>query len=691
MQNQFQLLIQNILSNKYSFLPEAIKQFNLDAESENEVLKSINISFLIMLAGSNHSQYKNAKDFIEKLHKQDRYKQIAEFYLNGNNLVLKEFEAHLEKEPDVVDRLKELNEMSFESHNEEQIRELFWSVFFPQGIDLMDADKRREKVNQLREIRKIDIINLNANPILNPSREIIFTSNVLLTKPLDESYFNDDDLSDDLKNHIKSVGSEKQKYWYDHPIPIGIAPEKNEVLHGLKGLSEMLSFEKSRGNANKNDKLNCLLSVSVTHDGLHNIAKEYLTNEIKKSKSIKDINIYIFTENETEQLIEEILSQIVNSFPELEKTELKKLNTVFGVDGEYGRHYSFLKAITAFWQVFVDEKVKGTFKIDLDQVFPNKEQVEQSEASVFEHFKSPLWGAKGRDAHGNNIDLSMIAGALVNESDIDKALYYPDVRFPTNSKINADEYVFFSRLPQSLSTEAEMMEKYKSENIDGENTVISRIHVTGGTNGILINALKKYRPFTPSFIGRAEDQAYIMSVLFESPCYLRYLHKSGLIMRHDKNSFAGEAIKAAETGKIIGDYLRILLFSFYAKMLPWSVNRIKSELDPFTGCFISDIPYTIVYLRFALLICSLFNNENDENQFKAIRLINEGIPRLLNQINIIESKNNRLQKQFIDESISWYLFYDILDIAEKQIKSKDNLMLDIKTKAEKIIQNSKII
>ena len=235
-----------------------------------------------------------------------------------------------------------------------------------------------------------------------------------------------------------------------------------------------------------------------------------------------------------------------------------------------------------------------------------------------------------------------------------------------------------------------MMEKYNSEPIDGEDSVISRVHVTGGTNGILINALRNYRPFTPSFIGRAEDQAYLMSVLFEGPTYLRYLHKSGLIMRHDKHSFAGEAIKAAETGKIIGDYIRILIFSHYAKMLPWSINRIKSELDPFTGCFISNMPNTVVYLRFALFINSLFNSEIEVDKVKAKQIMHEGIPRLNNLTKDLKKNSSLFKQKYLSESNGWHLFYDILDIAEKRIKENDTWMLNIKTKLKAIIENTKI-
>jgi hypothetical protein len=691
MKNQFELFVQNLFSNKYNILPDLTNKFCPDAENETNILESLNISFLILLSGSGNSLYKSAKKYINNLRKNNKYKLFAEFYLKGIKLVSNEIKHCIDNEPSITNKFEKLNNVRFDSHNYEQIIEHFWSIFFPEGIDLLNSDKRREKVDQLRETKKINITELNNSPVLNPCKELLFTSNVLLTTPLDSDYLKNYNLSDNIKEQIKSISSEKQKYWYDHPIPFGINPEKNEVIYGLKGLTELLSFEKSIGNAAKNEKLNCLLSVSVTHKRLHKIAKEYLTEEIKKSKSIKDLNIYVFTEKETEQLIAEILIPIAKRYLDIEESELENLCNIFGVDGEYGRHYSFLKAIAALWQVFIDNEIKGTFKIDLDQVFPNKELKAQSKSSTFEHFKSPLWGAKGRDAHGNNVYLSMIAGALVNESDIEKSLYYPDVRFPKSTDINPDEYIFYSRLPQALSTEAEMMEKYNSDKINGENIVLSRVHVTGGTNGILINALRKYRPFTPSFIGRAEDQAYLMSVLFEHPSYLRYLHKSGLIMRHDKHSFAGKAIKEAETGKIIGDYVRILLFSYYAKMLPWSINRIKAELDPFTGCFISRLPYAVVYLRFVMLICSHFNTENEKNKIKATRLIKEGIPRLNSLMENLENRDNDLQKKYINESRSWHLFYDILDIAEKQIKSKNKWVIEIRKKAIKLFDSIKIM
>ena len=69
-----------------------------------------------------------------------------------------------------------------------------------------------------------------------------------------------------------------------------------------------------------------------------------------------------------------------------------------------------------------------------------------------------------------------------------------DVPYPEKMP-EGEEKVFFKQYPMALSTEAEMdLRNYSSSGI-----CQMRYHVTGGTNGILNKALRKYRPFTPTF------------------------------------------------------------------------------------------------------------------------------------------------------------------------------------------------
>jgi hypothetical protein len=540
----------------------------------------------------------------------------------------------------------------------------------------------------MREKRKITITRLNHKPIVDPVREVLFTSNILITIPSAEKNINELPVNSHLKKRLQLIIREEQMYWYDHPIPIGVAPEQNEILHGLEGLDKAVEFEKQKGKVERDARLNCVLSVSVTHEGLQNIVKEYLEDELKREKNIRNLNIFVITEEDTIRMIQEIIIPAAQKFAGIE--DHGPLFEVIGVDGEYGRHFSFLKAIAAFWEVFIDRGVKGTFKIDLDQVFPQEELVEQSGFSALEHLKTPLWGAEGVDSEGNNVELGMIAGALVNEKDIRHSLFYPDVRFP-DREIKGDELIFNSTLPQALSTEAEMMTRYSVKGIDGKNQCLQRIHVTGGTSGVLIDSLRKYRPFTPTFIGRAEDQAYILSILFDGKDrQLRYVHKDGLIMRHDKKAFAGEAMKAAAIGKLIGDYVRILMFSHYVRALPWSFQSVKNAIDPFTGCFVSRIPLTVVYLRFALKAASFFEKSTEESIEKGFEFLQLGIRRLHEAIQGLTREPNPLIAQFRNEKQGWNIFYDVLDRVEKRIQEGDLFSHELLDKAKTLIRNCRI-
>jgi hypothetical protein len=285
-----------------------------------------------------------------------------------------------------------------------------------------------------------------------------------------------------------------------------------------------------------------------------------------------------------------------------------------------------------------------------------------------EHFKTNLWGAKGKNWKGEDIDMSMIAGALINQADWeqnDKKLFVADVKMPpADKKLAADENVFFSTLPQAISTEAEMMTKYDKG--DATDEVIQRIHVTGGTNGILVDALFKFRPFAPSWIGRAEDQSYIFSTLGKAGDKIGYVHKPGLIMRHDKEAFAMEAMEAAKIGKMVGDYERILLFSEYSQICAGSAGfgKVKELVDPFTGCFCVPIPFTTMFLRFAMKALS-FVQEGKAGDATDFTVMGSGrVDGCLDFVKKGANGKSKLQESFEAEQKAWDQFYDCLKAAK---------------------------
>ena len=684
--DRFEAILYRLFGSKTSdssfsvFDPES--QLRIDASGKTEIAQSLNASFIILLAGRNHPLHEKAKTFLSNIEKLPEWEPVVRFYFKGIESIRTEIETTAYNDSLFSKNLNDLFEwVSNDDHlkNHKESLERVWAVFFPEAVGLK-ADWP-EQAAGLRSRRTVTITELNPTPIDDPLNQIIFTSNVLLTLPNSFKSIDKSRLSQEIKTHLRKAMEEPQLYWFDHPIQLCSAPEQNEILYGLQELDNAIDFEKSLGNISADSRLTCVLSVSVTHRGLEPIAGKCLTADFAHAGGFDHLDVYAFAEADAHNMVKDILSPAADHY--LNTKEAGQLLDVIGVDGEYGRHYSFLKAIAAFWQVLVQPEKKATFKIDLDQVFPQKGLLEQTGATAFEHFKTDLWGARGIDAQGREVDLGMIAGALVNENDIDRSIFTPDVDFP-DRPLSPDEYIFFSQLPQALSTEAEMTTRYNTDQLDGKTRCIQRIHITGGTNGILIDRLFRYRPFTPSFIGRAEDQAYILSVLSQSGPRLAYLHKDGLIMRHDKDAFAQEAIKAAQTGKIIGDYLRTLYFSAYGRIISKDISFAKDILDPFTGCFISRIPITVVSLRFALKGASFFASGKDS---QGVEFITGGAPRLLEALEFVRDDNERMKQQFKREKKAWHLYYDTLSALQKALAENDAFAVSLKDKAEKIVKD----
>lgn len=686
MYSQFQKVLKFLLNrpeeHNKSLLNHLTQALYSKLEDTASINQALNAAFIIALIGEKTSDYAKAVDLLNKMSRSGDWKKIAKFYQNGLILIEDEIKDTIGNYPEFAHNLFNLANRIDNIDNLDKLdnsAEQYWSVFFPEGFDILTNPENR--INELREKRKVEIDQLNMDAIQDPAREILFTSNVLLTIPQEESSLDHIALGDQDIELIHDSAKEPQKYWYDHPIQIGVPLENNEVIYGLRGLTETLEYEQSIDKADLKSRLTCLLSVSVTHEGLGKIAKNYLANELARASGIKNIDLFIFTEDDAQNLLQEIFLPAANYYLGLKDSN--GLREVFGVNGPYGRHYSFLKAISVFWSILIQPDIKGTFKIDLDQIFPQRELHKDTSGTAFDHLCTPLWGAVGSTTNGNKVHLGMIAGALVNEKDISKSLFTPDVKFPEYPK-NPEAYIFFSKLPQALSTQAEMMTLYGKKDLDGRNSCLQRIHVTGGTNGILIDSLLKYRPFTPTFIGRAEDQAYILSVLNKPEPKLAYAHESGLFMRHDKEVFAQASIQSAKIGTMIGDYVRVIHFSAYARMLSDDIYEIKSLLDPFTGCFISLIPVTIAYLRFCLNTASLFNSGKCS---QGIEFVKSGSSRISYALDFTRGEDSLFKQRFELERSGWNQYYDVLQAIDIAQEEGDEYAFSLREKAMKLIAN----
>lgn len=682
----FSAVVHHLL-NEPSILPEFRVQFRPQERNPEVIARNLNAAFLIALSGGRLAH--PAMGYLSSMIPDENWGGTARCYLDAlesidKELAQPEVQDLNEAAQDLAQHLLEYPDMA----GSETV-ERFRRFFFPEGEGL--PGNREQAVRDLRESRLVVVKNMNLNPISKPHEEILFTSNVLLTIPPTLPIDKDIDtleLSGAMKEALEPIIEAEQEFWYDHPIPIGIDVERNEVVHGLMALDEAVSFEIERGNAPSDVRLPVFLSVSATHSGLQELARDYLSGELAKAGKLSHLNIFSASEMDVQKLLDEVLLPAADRF--FPDRETEPLREVFGVDGQYGRHYSFLKAFAALWQVLIDQQVRATFKFDLDQVFPQDILVSQTGKSAFEHLSDPLWGSKGVDDQGQAVELGMLAGALVDDTDISEGLFTPDVKWQVSGPVQ-DQWVFSSTLTQALSTEAEMMTQYGFGEPDGHRSCLQRIHVTGGTTGILIDALRRHRPFTPTWIGRAEDQAFLLSVLFsEEGAALRYVHASGLIMRHDKKAFAKDAIEAARIGKMVGDYVRILTFTSYARALPWGVPKIKSVMDPFTGCFISRMPVAISWLRLAIRAASVFGEGSSFSMREGEELVRLGTSRLGEALKFFGDEQ-RIRDMFSREKAGWDLYYDTLNALEKGLGEGDQFTETLRDKAMEIVESWQVV
>mgnify|MGYP001365948814 CR=1 FL=1 len=81
----------------------------------------------------------------------------------------------------------------------------------------------------------------------------------------------------------------EQNYWYDHPISIDASIEENEILYGLQKLDEAIDFEKNRGIIKPHAKISMILSISVTHIGMEELAERYVADLINENLRIKNL------------------------------------------------------------------------------------------------------------------------------------------------------------------------------------------------------------------------------------------------------------------------------------------------------------------------------------------------------------------------------------------------------------------
>ena len=519
-----------------------------------------------------------------------------------------------------------------------------WNYFCPTAQ--MAHEDAENLATSILKRRRLKNLKKSEVQLKEPAKELLLSSNVLISPPID---INSKNIPSQFLEEAVNFTKKEQDYWYDHPIPMDASIGENELVYGLKKLDKAIDFEKKCDVIAPNSKMAMVLSISVTHTGMEELAERYVADLINENLKLKNLDLYLFNEN----LCKQIISMV--------SPKKETVYGIFGVNGSYGRHFSFLKAILALWNKTINSKTKFTFKIDLDQVFDQKFLLNLHGKTALQLLCNPYWGGSATDYKGKSVDLGMIAGGLINQSDSSIGIFVPDVKRPKTKEITSNvssKRIFCSQWPQAISTETE---------IGYSGNDLQRVHVTGGTTGINLNSLIKWKPFTPSFISRAEDQAFVLSAFHQS-AYLSQLHAPGLIMRHDKASFAGRSIANAADSKAIGDIERILLFSNYSDILHVNKSEIVEHMWPFTSSFISDNPEILAGLIFAL-----------DGANKSTDYVEKGSKRLLLTIEFCRTK---MKKQLDHEIEGWNIYYDsLISLSQNSLRYLNKMIHDSSIKS----------
>jgi hypothetical protein len=135
-------------------------------------------------------------------------------------------------------------------------------------------------------------------------------------------------------------------------------------------------------------------------------------------------------------------------------------------------------------------------------------------------------------------------------------------------------------------------------------------------------------------------------------------------MRHDKEAFAGQSMEAARIGKLIGDDVRILVFSAYVAALARSGldgADVHHLLDPFTGCFASPTPQTLVSLRVALRTLRLFGSGRIDDAREYATLAAERVQEALET----DGDPAIVELALSEERRAWDAYYDAVETIER--------------------------
>ncbi len=689
---------------------DAIDKIDLAQQFEAPPVESvkINAAMLICLCGKGHPFFQRARDYLEAPDAMSSEEKKT--YLKFYEIIQEETIRRLKSDGAVVKQLQYV----IQAGDPDRLKAARLEIFNPLAAKALFQFDAQDIVKDIQGQNRLRLIASNENFIANPIEEVIFTTNVLVTPPRSESLI-PEGLPGWAEKSLKSAMGLPVDWYFDHPMEMATtedAVHASEFIHCLRRLEESfraeIEIEKSalKHHIRQGDKVPLYISISPTHGGknLGRVAREVLKCQYAaavKSGILPELEIvepYLYSQIDVKRLVKDVLAPAAKHyFPEISDKEIEGYLSFLGVEGYYAMHYNFLKAFGSLAK-FMKPRVKAVIKIDTDQSFPAERFYRETGWCWLESFTLPTLGALARDQNERDIYLGCFAGSLTNLDELigKDDLFLPDISIPDvpESIPEGEAGVFYQGLLQALITRGEAFPpelQWRALKILNEYPYM-RTFVTGGTTGFLIEALERYAPFVDTHVHRAEDQAFLLSVLFDQydGNLLRYVYFPGLHMIHEKESFASESIKIAEPYKKIYDLERIWNFSHLARALceikGWDFKDVRKTLNFFTASFIQPFPGLLALTRFVLSVAGKGGRNTEDIIYQK-----EGLKRL-SKIAFSQERYYRETRTRVAKQIkAWRFYYDLMIRLRESAKKGDPFALALKKKAIEINNNCKLI
>jgi hypothetical protein len=671
-------------------------------------LVKINAAMLICLCGKGHPLFQRARDYLET--PGAMYSDEKKTYLKFYKIIQEETIKRLRSDGAVVKLLQD----AIQAGDPDRLKAARLEIFNPLTAKILFQFDARDIVRNIQRQNRLRLIANNENFITDPIRELVFTTNVLVKPPTSESLI-PEGLPGWAENSLKSAMGLPADWYFDHPMEMATtedALDASEFILCLKKLEksfhEEIEIEKTalKSHIRKGHKVPLYISISPAHKGMNlgSVAREVLKCQYAaavKTGILQELQIvepHLYTQVDVEHLAKEVLMPAAKRyFPEIPDKEIEYYLSFLGVEGPYAMHYNFLKAFGSLAK-FMDPRVKAVIKIDTDQSFRARRFYRETKFCWLESFTLPILGAIAGDRDERDIYLGCFAGSLTN---LDELIGKDDLFLPEISTPDAPETIpegeagmFYQGLLHSLITRGEAFPpeiQWKALKILSEYPYM-RTFVTGGTTGFLIEALERYAPFVDANVHRAEDQAFLLPVLFDQydGNLLRYVYFPGLHMIHEKESVASESIKTARPYKEVHDLERIWNFSHLARALceikGWDLKEVIKTLNFFTASFINPFPGLLVLTRFVLSVAGKGGRSMEDIIYQE-----EGLRRF-REIAFFQERYYRDTRTRVDRQIkAWRFYYDLMIRLRERAGKGDPFALALKEKASEINNSCKLM